>query len=159
MCQNGNAITSLSWLCHASCFKVGYWLMAQGCICKVPYKIYGRWVFCCFFCLVLFTFQTDFAFYSCCLSSQIYSQSIARASWQQPKRIFGLQKLFSSRAIVPPAATGSWRPECQYSETHLTTEDGPAWLHPASSQASRSYSHATAWDALGEKTRPRVQQT
>lgn len=29
MCENSNATTSLSQLCHTPCFQVGYWLSAQ----------------------------------------------------------------------------------------------------------------------------------
>lgn len=131
-----------------------------GCFCKAPCKIYGRRVFCFSFFLIFFTFQTDFAFYLYCLRSQIYWQAVARASWQQPKKLLGPRKLFSFRGYCPtsckPAAVD------QSASTRRGTSplwEGSARLHPASSQASRNYAHAMAWVAFGEKGRSRVQHT
>lgn len=156
----GNVRTSLSQLCYSPCFKVGYWLAAAGVFLQGALQDYGRRVFCFSFFLIFFTFQTNFAFYLYCLRSQIYWQAIARASWQQPKKLLGPRKLFSSRGYCPTSckpAAGDQSASTRRGTSPL--REGSARFHPASSQASRNYAHAMAWVAFGEKGRSGVQHT
>lgn len=137
MCENSNATTSLSQLCHTP------WVIGSrlGCFCKIPWKI-CREKSVLPLLPILFTFQTNFTFYLYCASSQIYCQAVARASWQQPKKLWGPCKLFSSQGSCPITAVG-----------------GLSWLHPTSSQASQSYLPAMTWNAVGAEGRPKVQHT
>lgn len=129
-------LLGLSCVTHRGLLALG-----SGVFARYLEKPAGRRVFCLSF-LIFFTFQTYFAFCLYCASSQIYWQAVVRASWQQPKKLWGPCKLFSSQGSCPITAVG-----------------GPSQWHPTSSQASQSYSPAMTWDALGAEDRPRMQYT
>lgn len=86
-------------------------------------KINGRRLFSSSFFLILFTFQTDFAFYSYCLSSQNLLASCSKSQLAATKE--ALQAFLIYRLLSHQLQASSWRPVREPSEKHLTTAGCP----------------------------------
>lgn len=90
-----------------------------GCFCKIN----GRRPFCSSFFLILFTFQTDFAFYSYCLSSQNLLASCSKSQLAATKE--AVQAFLIYGLLSHQLQASSWRPVREPSEKHLTTAGCP----------------------------------
>lgn len=93
-----------------------------GCFCKIN----GRRPFCSSFFLILFTFQTDFAFYSYCLSSQNLLASCSKSQLAAPKE--AMQAFLIYGLLSHQLQASSWRPVREPSEKHLTTAGCPCMI-------------------------------
>lgn len=90
-----------------------------GCFCKIN----GRRPFCSSFFLILFTFQTDFAFYSYCLSSQNLLASCSKSQLAATKE--AVQAFLIYGLLSHQLQASSWRPVREPSEKHRTTAGCP----------------------------------
>lgn len=127
---------------------------------KVTCKLNGRRLFCSSFFLILFTFQTDFAFYSYCLSSQNLLASCSKSQLAATKE--AVQAFLIYGLLSHQLQASSWRPTREPSEKHLTAVGCPC-MTTRDILLLHGLPEATClpWlqDALGEKALGTVHTT
>lgn len=127
---------------------------------KVTCKLNGRRLFCSSFFLIFFTFQTDFAFYSYCLSSQNLLASCSKSQLAATKE--AVQAFLIYGLLSHQLQASSWRPTREPSEKHLTAVGCPC-MTTRDILLLHGLPEATClpWlqDALGEKALGTVHTT